>query len=331
MVVLALVLGGGIVLATLVAAGPAGAAFPGANGEIFFASDRTTGPGVVNPEGDGEIFAMQPDGTGLRQLTKNGSSDTDPAVSADGRRVAYMSCETGCGDAPTLHTMNADGTGQKLVDENESFNPAWSPNGEWIVYALNDYVYGSYALAKIRPDGSGKKIIVRQKDYGYGPTDPAWSPNGKKIAYAGYTKDKRSDIFTVRPDGSDQTNLTRDSAYDYSPNWAPDGTKIVFSSGVFAKSDPYDFLNVYKMKPDGSGKVRLTSETSDSADILDREPAFSPDGDQITFMRNVRDCRRCSTAEVYKMNADGSQETNLTGDPAYDSYPDWQPLAQPLP
>src|SRR5687768_16249316 len=61
------------------------ATFPGDNGRIVFASNRTTGEGVVNPEGDFETFTMTPDGTGLTQLTENAAFDFDPEWSADGK------------------------------------------------------------------------------------------------------------------------------------------------------------------------------------------------------------------------------------------------------
>ncbi len=63
-VLVAQVLAALVVLAT-VGLDPAHAAYPGANGKIVFASDRTTGEGVNNPEGDYEIFTMNPDGTGI--------------------------------------------------------------------------------------------------------------------------------------------------------------------------------------------------------------------------------------------------------------------------
>src|ERR687894_1541234 len=53
------------------------ATFPGNNGKIAFASDRTTGEGVNNPEGDFEIFTMDRDGTGFEQLTGNAALDFD--------------------------------------------------------------------------------------------------------------------------------------------------------------------------------------------------------------------------------------------------------------
>ena len=57
---------------------PVAATFPGYNGKIAFASDRTTGEDVINPEGDFEIFTMNRDGSGLTQLTENDSLDFDP-------------------------------------------------------------------------------------------------------------------------------------------------------------------------------------------------------------------------------------------------------------
>lgn len=77
-----------VVLATVLSILPglrsADATLPGVNGKIAFQSDRTTGPNVHNPTGDFEIFTINPDGTGLAQITDNTFDDTDPAFSPDG-------------------------------------------------------------------------------------------------------------------------------------------------------------------------------------------------------------------------------------------------------
>jgi hypothetical protein len=76
--------------ATLIASvRSADAAPPAANGKIVFASSRGTGPGVVNPEGDKELFTMDPDGTDLEQLTNNSLDDVAPAWSPDGTQIAF--------------------------------------------------------------------------------------------------------------------------------------------------------------------------------------------------------------------------------------------------
>lgn len=102
-------------------AGPAGAAFPGENGRIVFESDRTTGPGVDNPEGDDEIFTVEPDGTGLSQVTFNGSDDFDPAFSPDGQKIAYLGgFETKSGFVEGIYKMKTAGSGKTRIIKNES-------------------------------------------------------------------------------------------------------------------------------------------------------------------------------------------------------------------
>src|SRR5215212_7340532 len=76
-------------------AGPAKAAYPGTNGKIAFESERTTGRGVDNPTGDSEIFIMNPDGTGVRQLTKNTVTDITPTIAPDGFSWAHERIQNG--------------------------------------------------------------------------------------------------------------------------------------------------------------------------------------------------------------------------------------------
>ena len=71
-------------------ASPARASFPGANGKIDFQSERTGGPGVHNPEGDYEIFAVKPDGSDLVQLTDNNQPGLEPSYSAYGNKIAFV-------------------------------------------------------------------------------------------------------------------------------------------------------------------------------------------------------------------------------------------------
>jgi hypothetical protein len=81
------------------------AAFPGQIGRIAFASIRVTSE---NPEGDAEIFTMNGDGTGLRQLTFNDAFDAEPAWSPDRRRIVFT---TGLlGGNFELYSMRTDGT-----------------------------------------------------------------------------------------------------------------------------------------------------------------------------------------------------------------------------
>jgi hypothetical protein len=94
--------------------------------KVVFVSDRTTGVGVNNPTGDHEIFRMNPDGTGVRQLTFNKVSDFAPILSPDGTRVSYASHGVQLSnpeDDWEVYAMNAsDGKGKKNLTNNATFD-----------------------------------------------------------------------------------------------------------------------------------------------------------------------------------------------------------------
>ena len=173
----------GAILAALVAgtAQEAEATFPGTNGKLVFISTRTTGTGVDNPTGDNEIFTINPDGTGLKQLTVNTVDDREPVLSPDGKKVAYTSQgdpTTNPGGDYEVYLMNAsDGKGKKTLSNNGSvydYGPAFSPDGTKVVY-LSSGVQASNSQGDLEVyrmnilDGSGKKNLTNDAGYDYNP------------------------------------------------------------------------------------------------------------------------------------------------------------------
>ena len=88
-------------VALLVFPAPAHAAFPGQNGKIAF--ERSAA-------GDGEIYVVNPDGTGVTNLTNSPSDDAHPAWSPDGRKIAFASNRLRTTSGRDIFTMNADGS-----------------------------------------------------------------------------------------------------------------------------------------------------------------------------------------------------------------------------
>ncbi len=106
-------------LVSLVAIACAGGAKdkPQTSGRIAFLSER---------DGNGEIYVMNADGSGLTRLTNNPASDLSPDWSPDSKRIAFTSTRDGNFE---IYVMNADGSAQTPLTNNvaDDFAPAWSP------------------------------------------------------------------------------------------------------------------------------------------------------------------------------------------------------------
>jgi len=126
----------------------------------------------------------------------------------------------------------------------------------------------------------------------------------QRIAFSS-DRDGNRDIYVMNADGSGQTNLTNDEAYDDDPAWSPDRSKIAWTR----------WDEIYVMNADGTGQTNLTNDEANDAD-----PAWSPDGSKIAFMSD-----RDDNWEIYVMNADGTGQTRLTNNDHDDGEPDWSP------
>jgi len=143
----------------------------------------------------------------------------------------------------------------------------------WARYSGTVYVDGSLA-----PEGTQVRFRIPSQDepiVDISPLGrngcPSWSPDGEKIAFhsdrGGYYE-----IYVMNADGSGQTRLTDNTAWDYTPSWSPDGEKIAFASGQVSNFD------IYVMNADGSGQTRLTNNLA-----WDYNPSWSLDGEKFAL------------------------------------------------
>ena len=197
-------------------AGPAHATFPGHNGKIVFANFN----GLLD-ESTSDIYTMSPNGRHLLNLTPDSPANDDfPRWSADGRMIAFWSTRTGPGNPiePVLgradqeiFVMNANGTGLRQVTYNtvDDGGPAWSPDGDRLVFHrwFDPYTPDEQAdLMTVRVNGTGERNLTRSP--GLVDRYGIWSPDGREIVFMHDNSGLENDIYTIRPDGSHLRALT---------------------------------------------------------------------------------------------------------------------------
>jgi Tol biopolymer transport system component len=161
----------------------------------------------------------------------------------------------------SLFVSNADGTGeQKLTQGYFDYNPVWSPDGQWIVFTSERD--GSADLYRMHPDGSGLERLTDDPAY---DDQAALSPDGSRIAFVTTRAGGRANLWTLDLNTRQAMPLTSGSGGDFRPAWSPDGQWIAFSSDRgspmdFAKGrwEHLHFVDVYLIRPDGSGLKRLS-------------------------------------------------------------------------
>lgn len=115
-------------------------------------------------------------------------------------------------------------------------------------------------------------------------------------------------IFTHSFEYDKTKQITTYQGISYDPTWSPKGDLIAFVSTNSGNDE------IYTVTPDGSVVKQLTVNKFE----WDKHPTWSPDGNQIVFMSNRETGRR----QLWMMNADGSNQHNLSNDP----YEDWEPI-----
>lgn len=181
--------------------------------------------------------------------------------------------------------------------------PVWAPGGNRLVAARGDGGSSTYSFA---PDGSGRKRLPFDVE-----TTPVWSPDGRRMVVVG--EDVRIRIVRLA-DGFVEAVLPMDGN---DPVWSPDGKLIAFQSNRGS-----DLLQIYLVRPDGSGLRRLTGDSAGAGQnrLGANAAAWAPDGRRLAFASD-----RDGDDDIYIVRRDGSGPRKVTHNLVDDSNPSWSP------
>jgi eukaryotic-like serine/threonine-protein kinase len=216
------------------------------------------------PEGD--LYVVNRDGTGLRQLTGDSAIDRVPRWSPDGTRLAYFSNR---GGVVAGWVIRADGSGNEQLTHLESLSApgAWSPDGRWLAVNVPDGVPFLLDLARGWTEQTPRPLVV---DTAWGPfVTNDWSPDGTRLAGMHGWSDRGVGYYDLATDR--HVPLTDFGQW---PVWLPDGQRLLFVTGG----------REFHVVDSRTGEVRRVHATR--RDVLG-PPRITADGREAVYSRRV--------------------------------------------
>jgi Tol biopolymer transport system component len=205
---------------------------------------------LATPEGS--IWTANADGSGATLLSAGGDTCPvglfHPSWSPDGTKLAVV-CYPGGPVTESVAIMDVATKAIKrlaTVTHPEALNnqPTWSPDGKRIAFDIQLWdptqTFPVGWLVAVVPAAGGQ--VRRITTFDTFMAHPDWSPDGRELVVGSYdihdikSTDHPSNLYTLKPDGSDLRQLTHSSVDGTmrigQPRWSPDGTRIVVSVGI---------------------------------------------------------------------------------------------------
>jgi TolB protein len=265
---------------------------------------------VVGTDAASQIYAMRPDGSESRQLTRNNVMNTHPDWSPDGRQIVFVSMldtTPATQRRPEIYVMDANGFGMhRLLRSETAWQPRWSPDGKQIIFQNLDRSVGRFRPYVMNSDGSDARLLVDAPGESF---DLQWSPDGTRILFTSNRSPRNwRTMYIMNADGTGERQVAGDNACTTNASagrWSPDGSRIAFGcdgQGVAGSG-------IFTIRPDGTDIQRVTTPLFQSAD---GGPVWSPDGSQLAFTSTADSDFSRYRWQVYVVSVSGGAPSRIT-------------------
>ena len=255
-----------------------------------------------------QIYTVNPDGTGLAQLTHEPAPRIAarwPNWSPDGSRILFVRFNPSNG-AGRIWIMNANGTGQHQLTSDapgyRDYQPKYTPDGKRIVFTRCAPGDGLCAIWIMRANGTGRRLLVPSLT---SPTetnnfDPAVSPDGRQISFERFGfHGITSQVWVASINGKHAHPLTAPGLEAVQSAWSPDGSHISFADNANRAQS-----SVWVMRADGTGMRKLAVSKWPHNNF---GAVYAPSGDQIAFSSDRRHPDFCCV-DLFVMRANGARQ-----------------------
>ncbi len=242
---------------------------------IVFHSNRAVLEGTFragrSPGGaDPDIWVMNADGSGMRNLTGDSTADeTDPHFSFDGTKIVYERRAEPSYDGD-IAIMNADGTGRTVLTNDsganppQEENPTFSQDGRIFFQSFDGQQ--DLQLFSMNADGTGRAQLTAGPGANF---DPDVSPDAHEVVFIS-TRDNLQlgigDVYLMNADGSNERRLLASQGNDSRPSFSPGGLRVTFAPGA-------PQFGIAFVETSGAN---FTSPVSRSPNLDDNAPDWQP-------------------------------------------------------
>ena len=209
----------------------------GADGKLYFSDNNQNGT-VWNSY----ICSVNAEaGSLMNQHTSGNVNDKNPVVSSDGKKIYFVRNGNG---GPSIWSLGKDGT---LTSCARGFNPCLIKGNDNAFYCVRNSSEGRSEIWYVDFVKGQESLVLADNNKSF--TNPRLSPDGKWIVCVGnsvssISQKQNLDIYVVRTDGTQLTQLTYHPETDTNPVWAADGRSIYFISSRANETRSY---NIWRM------------------------------------------------------------------------------------